>query len=421
MRTLLRFSFVFLLCLYSSVAFATATSDQGPYRIHMITIGQGEEIFTRFGHIALMVENTATEQKDVYNFGQFNFDDPDLRLKYAKGFLNYWLAVAPFDLFIAHYAQTDREMWIQTLNLSDTQAKKVADKLVINAKPENRYYMYRHFLDNCCTRIRDVIDEATNGALSKKFKEQSVDRDFRYWTSACLEGLPLYKSVILYSLGPAVDQPLTRWDEQFLPSVLLEDLDKVTVGPSQMPLVQSRRALLSRSGPAIGATIPKIDKIVIGLLGLFVLLGFVVPMLFGNRSWCRRLLGIGLIFWGLLAGLGGLMLLLYWAITTHYDTHYNENLLIFPLFHLWLVGPGVALLFVARLRPLTKKIIRYCFLLALSIIGIVILLKVGPFIQGNWGVIGLSIFLNSAGLVALKRTGVLSRILPRRRTANKSA
>ena len=411
----------FLLSLILFVAGAAAgahehsgksASDDGPYKIHVITIGQGEELFTRFGHIALVVEDMSTSERLVYNFGTFNFDDPELRFKYARGFLNYWLSVARFDQFFHFYAQSNRDVWLQTLNLSDAQAAQIAHALAENALPENRYYLYRHFLDNCCTRVRDVIDDATNNAISKQFQNKPVERDFRYWTAQCLKGLPLYRSVILYSLGPAIDQPLTRWDEQFLPEVFLEDLDKVTVGKSRVPLVASRQHLLKREGPPIGAHVPAIDLMVITILCVLILVGFAVPLLAPfvskNLKWSRRLLGVGLVFWGLLAGLGSLMLILYWTVTTHYDTHYNENLLVNPIFHLWLIGPGMALIFKARLKPFTQKMMRWYLIGSLGLIVLDILLKIGPFIQGNWGTIIVAVCLNTAAYFGLKRTGVLT-------------
>ena len=405
------FSCVFFVASITGRAHAAHANSDGPYRIHVVTVGPGEELFTRFGHIALMVENMGTGERLVYNFGTFDFDDPKLRFKYARGFLNYWLSVANFDHFFYFYAQSNRDVWLQTLNLSQSEAAKMAHALEKNALPENRYYLYRHFLDNCCTRVRDAIDTSTDGAISKQFKNEPVDRDFRYWTAKCLDGLPLYRAVILYSLGPAIDRPITRWDEEFLPAVLMEDLDKVTVGRNHVPLVAKRQQLLKREGPPIGAHIPDVDLIVMAVLGLFVLLGFAVPLVapsfFKDRSWSRRLLGVGLVFWGLLAGLGGLMLLLYWTATTHYDTHYNENLLVNPIFHLWLLGPGVALIVKARLRPLTQRVIFWYLIASLGLIAVDILLKIGPFFQGNWGTIAVATALDTAAFFALQRTGAI--------------
>ncbi|MBW2276615.1 MAG: DUF4105 domain-containing protein, partial [Deltaproteobacteria bacterium] len=92
-----------------------ALADRGgrntddPIRVHVLTMGQGEELFTRFGHIALMVDYPGGRRDRVYNFGTFAFDDPDLRIKYARGFLTYWLDVDSFPSVVLRYKMMDRD------------------------------------------------------------------------------------------------------------------------------------------------------------------------------------------------------------------------------------------------------------------------------------------------------------------------
>jgi len=405
-------------CAGSRADTPSGDEDTDRFRIHVITVGPGEELFTRFGHIALLVQDRTGDRDLVYNFGTFDFDDPELRFRYARGFLNYWLSTSGFGEFMSYQAATNRDVWISTLDLPPDRAERVARRLQENALPAHRYYAYRHYLDNCCTRIRDLIDAETDGAIAQRFRTQKVNRDFRYWTAWCLRGLPLYQSVILYSLGPAIDQPLTRWDEQFLPEVLFEDLNKVRL-PDGKPLVGAVHQVLRRKGPPIGESIPALDLAVLALLGLLVLAGFAAPAILGRRKAAARLLGLGLTFWGLLAGLGGLMLLLYWTVTTHYDTHYNENLLINPVTHLWLVGPGLALLIKGRLTDRTAAALQWYFVASFGLIAVDLLLKLGPFIQGNAGAIALAILCNGAALLGLWRTGIISRLLPTLRQTNR--
>ena len=56
-------------------------------------------------------------------------------------------------------------MWSQKLDLLPEQARKIEARLWSDIKEENRYYIYHHFDDNCTTRLRDMIDEATGGKL----------------------------------------------------------------------------------------------------------------------------------------------------------------------------------------------------------------------------------------------------------------
>lgn len=379
-----------------------APAEGGRYKIHVLTVGQGDALFSRFGHIGVVVDDRVQRTRKVYNFGTFDFDDPALRIRYARGDLTYWLSVASYRGILSFYQYDNREVQLRTLALTPEQAADVAARLEINARPENRNYKYRHYLDNCCTRIRDLVDSATGGAIRRGRDAEPTGRTYRDWTRRALEGMPIYSAVILYSLGPAIDRPITRWDEQFLPSVLSEDLDATRL-PDGRPLVESSRVLMKRRGPAVGAGIETLDVVVLGCLGVVLAFGLVVPLFVRRRGLANRALGVGLASYGLVAGLGGLMLVLYWVATTHTDTHYNENLLVTPITHLLLLGPGLKLLFTGRLGARTWRLLELYAAAALGVVFLDLALKLGPFIQDNTGVIAFAAFADAALLTGLRR------------------
>jgi hypothetical protein len=392
-----------LLCAASRAGAATNPSDDGGrYKIHVLTLGPADDLFSRFGHIGVVVDDREHRTRRVFNFGTFDFGDPALRIKYARGFLTYWLSVGSYRGLIQAYEHDNRDIVLRTLALAPAQAEEIARRLEINARPENREYQYRHYLDNCCTRIRDLIDDVTGGAISKGRKEGPTGRTFRDWTRRALEGMPIYSAVILYSLGPAIDRPISRWEEEFLPSVLSEDLDATTLADGR-PLVESTAIVSRRRGPAVGAEIGSIDLAVIGALGLVLAFGLLAPLLSRRPGLAGRALGLGLTAYGLVAGLGGLMLVLYWTVTTHTDTHYNENLLVTPVTHLWLLGPGLKLLFKRDLGARTARILELYLAASMIAIALDLALKLGPFIQGNWGVIACAAFADAALYTALRR------------------
>ena len=398
-----------LLILPFSSTVGAAQDDGGDrYRIHVLNMDPGDHLFTRFGHIALLVEDRHSKTKSVYNFGEFDFDDPSLRINYLRGLLNYRLAAWTYDLTQRVYRYADMTMALRTLNLSPGQAAEIVRRLEINARPENRDYSYRHYTDNCCTRIRDLLDEVTAGSLSKGRKDAPTGLTYRDWTRNALRGLPLVRAGILLMLGPAADKPITRYEEQFLPEVLARDLDETHLGSDSVPLVLTKEIVLERQGPPVRESIPKIDRTVLwGLGGLFVA-GFVLPIVLKQRRTAFRLTGIGLIAWGLVAGLAGLVLVFLWAFTTHHDTHYNENILVFPFLHLWLIGPGVKLLFSAHLGERTTRFLKRYLLISVGLILLDVALKLGPFIQENFGFIALGLACNIFALAAITRTGTTS-------------
>ena len=171
-------------------------ADDELVRVHVLTMGQGDELFARFGHIALMVDDRRERTRKVYNFGTFDFADPDLRIKYARGFLTYWLSVDSYAEVIRRYRWMNRELTVRTLDLTEEQAVEIARRLELNALPENRDYAYRHYLDNCCTRIRDVLDDVLEGAISEGRDEDPTERTYRHWTDRALAGLA-YPATVL--------------------------------------------------------------------------------------------------------------------------------------------------------------------------------------------------------------------------------
>ena len=216
-----------------------------------------------------------------------------------------------------------------------------------------------------------------------------------------------------------MDKPITRWDEEFLPSVFFEDLEKIRVGDDDHPLVTETRTVVKRTGADVGVETPSFDIAVIAVVLALLTLGLALPALLGNKKTARRLTGLGLLVWGLLGGLGGLLLAVFWVFTEHLDTHFNENNLATPFLHLWLIGPGLMLIFKARLKARTQKILTWYILVALALIVLDALLKIGPFIQNNWNILLFAAAVNLLALVALRRSGVVETAIISRKADSK--
>jgi hypothetical protein len=377
------------------------------YAIHVLTMDPGDDLFSRFGHIALVVEDKSYKAEKVYNYGTFDFTDPNLRLTYARGDLNFWLSVWDYSLTLEAYTYFNQTTVKRTLNLSNEQSRELVRLLRTNALPSNRTYSYRHYLDNCCTRIRDILDKVTGGALSEGRQTNHTSHTFRYWTRKSLHRLPVMNTLISFVMGSTIDKPITRYDEQFLPSVLAKDMDASYIGLNKEPLVLKKKTVLERRGPHPDTQSPTSDIVIIVVLFLALALGFIFPIVHKNSSVTKRILGFGLFIWGLLAGLGGLVLFLFWVGTTHYDIHQNENLLIMPPFHLWLIGPGLKLMFVGRVKPLTAVFIKKYLVVCMGLIVLDLVLKIYPFIQDNYQFILFSSAINILALLSLQFSGLL--------------
>ena len=215
--------------------------------IELVTMGIGSLIWERHGHIALCVTQHGltfslqhpqsidpthpdSDEDRCYNYGIADFHEP---VKMAWGFFrgtnSFWVGrMSPREL-LSVYVQFDRTIWIQPLPLDAAQKQQVIDKLEHDILPDNRYYAYDHFDDNCTTRIRDIIDNVTGGAL-KSMTEQTDGETFRDLARDGFIGMPSLSRLSLlitdFAMGRSTDRVPTYWERMFLPQYLREAVQK---------------------------------------------------------------------------------------------------------------------------------------------------------------------------------------------------
>ncbi|MET0411813.1 MAG: DUF4105 domain-containing protein, partial [Polyangiaceae bacterium] len=190
--------------------------------ISLLTFGPGDEAFAKFGHNALLVHDP-TEQGEardlVFNYGTFAFNSPLLALDFLKGNLRYWLSVGSLQRTVMAYRAANRSVFVRRLALAPEQAREVARFLYVNAEPENRYYRYDYYRDNCSTRVRDVIDRTLAGALARA-SQGTTPFSYRDHTRRLTEGSLLLYFGLDLAMGPNIDRPLSEWEAMFLPAEL---------------------------------------------------------------------------------------------------------------------------------------------------------------------------------------------------------
>lgn len=190
--------------------------------IELYTMGPGEVVFEKFGHAALCVRYPSRRPRArCYNYGTTDFDSVvPLFWGFLRGRSLFWVSSSSPRAMFEHYAESDRSLWLQTLDLTPEAARAVARKLAYDALPENREYAYHHYRDNCSTRVRDILDDATGGALSApregaagypSYRELSR-LGFHEWT-----GMLLLSDVLL---GRAADAQPSAYEAMFLPDIL---------------------------------------------------------------------------------------------------------------------------------------------------------------------------------------------------------
>ena len=123
--------------------------------VSLITCSPGSEIYELCGHEAVRVRGILHGQPvdSIWNYGVFDFTEPNFIYRFVKGETDYRLAGYPFYWFLPEYQEAGRTVTEQDLNLSQTEASRFLNILREEAKPENCKYRYNYVKDNCATRI----------------------------------------------------------------------------------------------------------------------------------------------------------------------------------------------------------------------------------------------------------------------------
>lgn len=362
-------------------------------RIGIATMQPGAIFFERFGHNAIIVDDPALEAPLSYNFGFFDMGEADFFDRFVKGDMRYYLARLRWRDDLQYYLDTGRGVSIQWLDLTPGQVEAMAAALAENAKPENARYRYEYFTDNCATRIRDAIDRAIGGALKPQLVSRSQGNTFRSEAVRLASPAPWMWLGFDIGLGPSADQPMSRWEEAYVPMRLAASLREAKL-PDGRPLVASEEVVAPHR---IAPEPPEFKR----AWWRWLLAGIAIAALW---SWLgqrrpRTAASVALLFWAGAATLGTVMLAI-WLGTEHRFGWVNHNLLLLsPLSWLLLLG-GWRL---ARGRPAGR-------LFRLALMATVTLAILAPFLhwmvavpQSNAHWIALLLPIHSAfGIVWLR-------------------
>lgn len=306
--------------------------------IELVTMGVGARIWERHGHIVLCVRYSDARQDACYNYGIGDFARPvQMGWGFFRGTNSFWAgADTPADMLYI-YRYTDRTIWAQALPLTQEQKQKVIAKLQDDVREENKYYSYDHFWDNCTTRVRDILDDATGGQLRALGPEGAPDtRTFRALARQGFYGMRLPLLITDLAMGRATDRVPSFYERMFLP-------DYMRAAAKQLWGAEPR-VIYQRRGPPEQADGPSGR----GILALVLLaLGAPVVLAYAVGKLRRAALALTLLPQGLL----GLAFWVLAIISPLSYVRYNESCLVFlPLDLLMVVLPPAAARKYARAR-----------------------------------------------------------------------
>jgi len=302
---------------------AQQLSDQA--EVSVLTFGPGaSELYSAFGHSAIRVNDPVRGIDIAFNYGTFDFDQPNFYLNFARGYLVYKLAVQDSKALLAYYKRNNRSIFEQVLALSKEQKEKVFKFLVNNAKPENANYYYDYFYDNCATKIGDVFVEALGEEF--KFNESFVDepgltiRELTDRYSA--EMYPWGKLGIDLCLGLPMDKQLSNLEYLYIPEYvsLAFAIAEVKSDGNWHSVIKNQKDIYK----ADQSSLPK-PFFTPGLVfwSIFILIS-ILSILAYRKGSSLKILDFLIYF---LFGFLGLFFLLLWLATDHNAASWNLNLL----------------------------------------------------------------------------------------------
>ena len=348
----------FLFFLFS-LSISTAFSQQNNcgLRISLLTATPGEELYSTFGHSAIRVTDSMQGTDIIFNYGTFDFDDPDFYSKFVRGKLLYFVSVDDFENFVYQYQYEKRGITEQELNLTCNEKNNLYNALIENSKEENKYYKYDFVYDNCTTRLRDIVEKETNeklvtknirpyeGVSFRNLIHEYLDRGNQYWSKFGIDMV----------LGTPLDKEITNQEAMFLPDYLLYAFDSTT--KNGKPLVQQKKELIP----------PLIDygnKPIFTPLVIFTILMLLVLIAsFMTNKKIQAILTIFDFIFFLVCGLIGVLILFMWFGTEHQTAKNN--------FNIWWALPlhAVMAFMVHKRNSLVKKYFTFIFFSILLLLG----------------------------------------------------
>jgi hypothetical protein len=330
--------FVVIVLLFSPAASGlwaqAAQPGRGDYlTLKIAVMGPGNELYFWWGHIALVIDDAFTGESRFFDYGIFSFESDHFFSNFALGRLRYSCGVSSTERNYRAYRNTNRDITVYTLDLAPRVRDEIRRFAETNVLPENKYYWYHHFKDNCSTRIRDIIDLATGGQFKAAFGNAAGRYTLRQHVRRHTWFSPFFDWLLNFLMGQDIDVPITVWEEMFLPrEVGNRILDFTYTDPDgvERKLVTKTEELnRAVKRPAV-LDVPRRQwprELVMGLALSALIVFSAVLLKRRNPAASRVSLGLLQSFLGLFFGMAGSVLFFMTFFTNHDYTYHNINII----------------------------------------------------------------------------------------------
>lgn len=334
-KSLLLFVLMWVFCVVAK-AQAIRLSDSAV--ISLMTCTPGDEVYSKYGHSAVRVNDPINKIDVTFNYGIFNFHTEHFYAKFVRGETWYMLGIQTTPYFIMDSKETGRDTYEQVLNLSQSEKQALFDALEENSRPENMYYLYNFVFDNCATRPFFLLQKS----MGEKFNTPQFDlrRDtYRDMVTYYSEKNSWPGFGINLAFGKDADKVMTPQQRLFLPEQLMNYVSEATKKNGEpLCLYENVRPFEVKEHP--WATSPKMAVLLVVLLTVAISFFDIIRTRKSKEIKISWWFDEVLLFVGFVVGTI-LLYLSYFSI--HPLVEHNWNLL--------LINPLLLVLFVAVLIP----------------------------------------------------------------------
>lgn len=329
--------------------------------ISLITCSPGEEVYSKFGHSALRVNDPVSGIDLVFNYGVFSFETDNFYYKFIKGETDYQLGVYETSIFLPEYAQRNSMVWEQTLDLSSSEKRRLISLLEENYKPENRIYRYNFVFDNCSTRPRDIVIRSLHGYVN--YPPQTSGRTFRQRIGTYVGFDTWLKFGIDVIFGLEADKFVTLNESMFLPEELMSHFQsaEIKTPDGQNRKLVSKYAIIVNKSDAKTTSSFDIAK-PFNLTLMLLVIGILVSIWdIKRKRYCKHFDVVILT----VTGLAGLVVSYLMFFSLHPLVKSNLNVL-------WLNPLNLIVAVVIWIRPLRAYLFAYQILNMVFLVGTLI-------------------------------------------------
>ena len=333
--------------------------------ISMVTLGDGDQLFEAFGHSAIRVKDPLLRLDLIYNYGEFDFNQPNFYTNFAKGRLIYKLGRRPFQLFLNSYRRQERWAKQQVLDLTQEEKQQFFEFLEQNALPQNASYAYDPFFNSCATKLRDVTKEVLGDKVMFHDTYSNKNHTLRRLMNEELPWNTWGSFGINVALGSKLDQQIDASHYLYLPDYVYTAFQSATklVDGKTIPLVKSESTLLKFDEKS--TAIEWYNPLVVFILVLLL----ISAITFYDMKRRKRSQWLDFSLF-LITGIVGGLLVFLWFFTDHQTTPNNWNIL-------WAFAPNLLVVFFLVRKKFPQWLKKYLGILILCLFAVPVLWILG--------------------------------------------